>query len=546
MLKSFFPAIAPDRQERAYTKPLLIGILILAAVLRFAFLVELQANPMPEMVAHDKVFDQYNYLTMAQDILSHNWLGKEHPGHSPVYSYLIAALFSIFGKDMNIVFVFQIVYGVLAVYLFYRSSVLLFRNQNLGLLTAFIAAVYSPFIYYECALLRESVIAYTNLTAFFFFLLALHKGKSKNYFLAGMASALSLILRAGVLPVFVLAYVLFFGKDLKKRFTAFFFVLAGMSVVIAPLAIRNYASGFKAVTETSGPTLFWLGNSYDSPGIGLTYTPTQLQLTDETKGRILPTIKVLWREIGKHPLEYKSLLARKFKMLFNGFEIPANLSYDLFKEQSVILKIAVFNFVLISPLALLGLLLIFRKYEHVGILYAFVFALTGFVFIFHIQSRYRIAFIPFYLLIGSYSLFWFYQMINKKSWQALGVGAVLFVSLFLFTFPDRNIMQRYFDGGIRAIDYANMAGAYLIRLENQKLSGADRRLHLEKAIAYYDKALLHLDWQSKVSVYITKAMVYRDLHMKVHALDALNKALEIDPQNLIAKKEYRAMVGHRF
>ncbi len=545
MPRHFFPAITVDEKEGIYTKPVLIAILVLAAILRLTFLFELQRNPMPAMVAHDKVFDQYNYLTMAQDLMRHNWLGSEHPGHSPVYSYLIAALFSIFGNDMNIVFVFQIFYGVLGVYLFYRCTVLLFRNQNLGLWTAFVAALYSPFIYYECALLRESVIGYTNLVAFYFFLLALRKGKNKNYFFAGMASALSLILRAGLLPVFVLGYVLFLGRNFKKNFTHFLFVIAGMMLVIAPLTIRNYICGFKAVTETSGPTLFWLGNSFDSPGIGLTYTPTQEKLTSETQGRILPTLKVLWREVIQHPSEYKSLVGRKFKMLFNGFEIPANLSYDLFKEQSVVLKLAVFNFVLICPLALLGLLLVYRKYEHVGILYVFIFALTFFVFIFHIQSRYRVAFLPFYVIAASYSVFWFWERIRKRNYYPAAIAGAVFLPLFVFTFPDHNIMERYFDGGIRAIDYANMAGSYLMRVENQKLAAQDRRENLEKAIAYYDKALPHLNKQGQESVYITQAFVYRDLHMKVHQLDALNKALQINPQNPIAQKEYRLLTGHR-
>lgn len=543
MNSALFPKVLMDTQDRSYTRPVLLIILVLAAVLRFSYLIELQANPMPALVSLDPAFDQYNYITMAQDIVRHQWVGSQHPGHSPVYSYVIASLFSIFGDDMNIVFVFQGVLGILAVYLLYRCAVLLFENKNLALLTAFMAAVYSPFVFYECAVLRESIIAYVNVMALYFFLLALRKEKSRNYFLAGIMTGLSLIVRAGFLPVFVLSYLLFFGKNGKRKLQAVFFVLAGMAIVIAPLTIRNYSSGFKALTETSGPTLFWLGNSYDSPGIGLTYTDTQEKLTAETQGRIGPTLKVLWRETLLHPKEYVGLWGRKFKMLFNGFEIPANLSYDLFKEQSVILKIAFLNFTIISPLALLGLILFFRKYRHIGILYSFVFALTIIVLIFHIQSRYRMAFIPFYIISAGYSLFWFGNMLQRKLYRPLGLASALLVLLIVFTLPDKGIMQRYFNGSIRGIDYSNMASAYLFRLEKKNLTAVQRREHLEKAIAYYDKALPHLISQQKVSVYITQAMVYRDLWLKVHALDALAKALELDPQNPIAQKEYQRLVA---
>lgn len=538
-----FPAIPADEQDRAYTKPALITILVLAAVLRFSYLIELQANPLPVMVSQSNIFDQYNYLHMAADILKNSWLGSEHPGHSPVYSYLIAAIYSIFGADMNYVFIFQILYGVLAVYLFYRCTALLFHNKNLGLLAAFVAANYSPLIFYECALLRESLIAYTNLVALYFFLLALRKGKTKNYVLAGAATGLSFITRAGVLPFFVLGTMLCSKGSWKKRWQRFAFVLFGMLIIIAPLTVRNYASGFNALTETSGPTLFWLGNSYDSPGIGLTYTPTQKTLTAETQGRILKTVEVLWREIKNHPQEYRELFARKFKMLFNGYEIPANISYDLFKENSVILKLAFFNFILISPLALLGLVLFFRKYENIELLYVFIFSLTAFVFIFHIQGRYRVAFLPFYIIAASYAMFWFWDMFRTKASSPLLGAVVILFPVFLFTYPDAGIIKRYFDGGIRAGDYSNMAGAYLFRVENGKVQGAAKTQDLEKALANYDKALPHLADQDKVAVYITRAMVYRDLRLRVHAAASLNDALKIDPDNPIARKEYQRLLN---
>jgi|GEM_PF-3385657 len=550
MFPNIFPSIRLDQHDQSYTKPVLIAILVLAAILRFVFLVELQANPMPLMVMHNPNFDQYNYFMMARDLANHRWLGSEHPGHSPVYSYLIAVVFSAFGADMNYVFIFQILFGIFAVYLFYRCSMLLFGNKNLALLTAAIAAMYSPLIYYECTLLREAVIAYTNLTAFYFFLLALKKEKGKNYFIAGMMTGLSLILRAGPLSLFALLYIFFKGgKGWPTRIRHSLLVLAGMAIIMAPLTIRNYVSGFKALTETSGPTLFWLGNSYDSPGIGLTYTETQKTLSAETQGKILKTIAVLWREIKTHPSEYQAIAWRKFKMLFNGYEIPANLSYDLFKEQSVILKLAVFNFALISPLALLGLILFWKKYPHINLLYIFIFSLTAFVFIFHIQGRYRMAFVPFYILAASYTLYWFWQeweMSKAKPSLLWGAGAI-FLILFIFTYPDRVIMNRYFNGGIRVLDEMNMGASYLLRLENKKLLGEAKKKDLEKALKYYTRALPRLvEADDKVSIYITQAMICRDLLFKDDALYALSQALAIDPQNPIALKEYDKIKAEKF
>jgi len=543
----YIPALTVNGEPRLPVKPLLIAIVVLAAILRFAYLFELQANPMPVMVSQNKAFDQYNYVTMAVDIMQSNWLGTQHPGHSPVYSYLIAVLFTLFGPDINAVFIFQILYGVLAVYLFYRCAVLLFGNKTLGLLTAFIAACYSPFIYYECALLRESVIAYTNLTAFYFFLLALKKGKAKNFVFAGMVAALSFILRAGIMPAGVLIYVLLRGGETAgKRGRNFLLVLIGMAIVITPLTVRNHLAGFKAFTETSGPTLFWLGNSYDSPGIGLTYTPAQEALTEETQGKILKTIEVLFREIKVHPAEYKSLLARKFKMLFNGYEIPANLSYDLFKELSFVLNIAPFNFFLISPLALLGLFLIWKKFPRLGLFYVFIASLTVFVFIFHIQSRYRVAFIPFYIIAASYTIYWFWDMFRQRKRDILIAAGTAFAVLFLFTCPDQGLIKTYFDGGVRGIDYTNMANSYLVKVEREKLTGPVRKQHLEKALKFFDKALPSIPREGQAWIHLTRGMIFNDLNLKTRAFDAFAKALEIEPDNPVIQREYERAAAKLF
>lgn len=541
------PAIPTGERPLWPVKWALGFVLILAAVLRFSYFFEMQSNPMPFMTAENQVFDQYNYRTMALDLMQSHWLGTQHPGHSPVYSYLIALIFTIFGPDINAVFIFQMLYGILAVYLFYRCGVLLFENKNIGLLAALMAAMYSPFIYYECALLRESVIGYTNLTAFFFFLLALRKGKAKNFVFAGMMAALSLILRAGIMPILVLAYILIWGgKDLSQRVRRVLLVMLGMAIVISPLTIRNHLVGFKALTETSGPTLFWLGNTYDSPGIGLTYTESQKQLTAETEGKILKTVEVLSREIKAHPAEYKSLWGRKFKMLFNGFEIPANLSFDLFREQSWVLKIAFLDFVLVSPLALLAFVLIWKKFPQVGLFYTFVLSLTVFVLIFHIQSRYRVAFLPFFVLAASYSLWWFWKIFEQKNYLALQWAAGAFVVLFCFTFPDTYLKNRYFDGGIRTIDYSNMANAYLLRVETERLSGSAREYHLRQALKYYDKAILRMPREQKAYFYMVEGIIYRDLNLKMHALNAFSKSLEIYPDNPVAQREYKILTEKIF
>lgn len=202
------------------------------------------------------------------------------------------------------------------------------------------------------------------------------------------------------------------------------------------------------------------------------------------------------------------------------------------------MKIVPFNFYLISPLGLLALGLLWRRSRSVGLWYVFIMVLTGFVFIFHIQSRYRIPFVPFYILGAAYSVFWIYEKMRSREYKVLGPAVIVLMGLGVFTSPDRFLMSRYFDGGIRSIDYSNMAGAYLYRIEKTKMTGPAVEADLKKAISYYDRALLHLPLFAQADILLTQATIYHDLNEPGPAFDKLYKILRINPEHRTARYYY--------
>lgn len=470
-------------------KTFLIITLLLAAVLRFIYLAQIQSNPLPFFIIKWSAFDQHSFMKLVNEFVKGNWLGSEVTRYSPAYSYLMAALFKIFGQNINVVFVFQILLGLVAIYVFYKIAVLLFNNKKVGLLAACIAALYSPLIFYECIMLRAVIIAYSNLLGFYFLLKAIKKDRIKCFFIAGIMIGISMIIRPNILPLFIMPYIFIVIKKTYKQklFYTLLFIL-GLIVIISPLTLRNKMLGKNVLISFQGPSAFWVGNTYITPGIGLTADSVREQLSKEAQGSIAKTVKILLREIKRHPQEYRSLYLRKIKMFFNAYEIPANLSYDLFKENHNILKISFFNFGIVCPLAILGIFLTFRRYNYVGLLYLFLSVPSFSTIAFHIQGRYRMPVVPFFIILSAYTIYWFAYTIKEKRFPALGCAFIAFIALSFYTKPDEKIIKKYFGGPVRSIDYRNLTIAYVQKSNEEGLQENEKEELLKKAADNLDKA----------------------------------------------------------
>ncbi len=531
------PVIESDRHSRSRSRTILWGILVLGAILRFSYLIQVQANPLPRFTAQDNVFDSFNYFDLANDILDHHFLGSKIIQQSPVYPYFIAVIFKLFGREINYVFVFQILWGLTAVYLFYRTASLVFKNHGVGLVAAFIAAVYSPFIYHEALILRDLPIAYMNLLGFYLLLRADEKQKGLYYFLAGAALGLSTVIRPHVVTLSILG-IFFLVRGTKPKLIAATLMILGVCAVISTVAIRNRMLGSQALIESSAPETFWGGNTFDSEGIGAPRSTLAFKFAEEAGASgsyLMNSLRILRRELSAHPQEYFDLYLRKFKMILNGYEIPENFSYDLFKENHSVLSIAFLDFSYVSPLAIVGMIIAWRKFREARWLYIFLFVTTAFVLLFHIQGRYRLCFIPFFILFAAYAVYWIFQMVRQKSFVPVAVVLPAVILISLYTKPDQQIMEKYFGGRVREIDYNNMVIACLDKIQKQgsSLTSAERerlfKLALENRKKSVQAAALHSDLFG-VFLFDLGRMQFQAGEYK-DAVENLSTFLSLYPQN---------------
>lgn len=522
-----------NTQRSVSIRVLLLAIIFIGAVLRFSFYTELQNNPMPEFTAHTADFDQYNFLTMAVDLLENNWIGSSFRDYSATYSYFIAFCFKVLGQSLNSVFIAQIILGLFGIYLYYKTVNLLFDNQQIGLVAAGIAALYAPIIFYECVVLRASLMAFFNLLSFYLLLRGLKEDRKRYIFAGALSIGFATLLRPGVLIPFLFIYLVLLKCPWKKKILILLTFVAGVLIVMTPLRIRNNMLGSDAVISKPGTTIFWLGNSYDSAGIGLTRTDTQKTLAAETEGRVVKTVQVLLREIKNHPQEYAGLYWRKFKMLFNAYEIPGNLNFHMFQENMFSLKFAVINFAFVCPLALLGLILSFRKFKYASLFYVYFFVLCGFVFAFHIQARYRMPVIPFFIILSSYGLVSLIQVLKSYDVKKIFITTLALLMLTWFTYYDQTLIKTYFGSRINYFSYSNWGFAYANKfvMHGKNMTEKQQKDTLLKALDYQKKSIAIMPEEVKPMFLLEVCKLNETLRDYDEALRNYSKILTYLPDN---------------
>ncbi len=515
------------------TKTLFI-ILCIALALRLFYFVELMDNPMPQFMAQGVDFDQYNFITLAREIREKGWMGESFAGFSPTYGYFLAAIFALFGEHINAVFLIQLLFGVFNVFMFYKTARLIFDSERIGIAAALMACLYAPFIYYEGSILRAGLIPGINLLSFYLLALAEKRKDNRFYSLGGFCVGLSVALRPNLIPCFIVLYFLFLlPRTFRQKSKILTLFIIGFLIAVAPISLRNKAIGHDVGIAKPGPTIFWLGNSYDTAGVGLTRTATQQQLAEESGHDVVKTLQIFIREINKYPEDYAALYWRKFKMFFNDYEIPGNMNFYLFKENSIALRLAFLNFGIVCALGLLGMAVLLKHGKQNSLLFTYIIGLSFFVLIFHIQSRYRMPVMPFFILFAAYGIDFLYQTFSSKKFRVLSIAFVGLAMLTFFTISDNGIIDKYLHGRIGYISYSNWSFAYAGKAKNYlEKAGQTDDTSLKKALALRNQSINTSDGKNRDTLILHRVYIFLDMHRYEEALTDLKYLTQKYPNSV--------------
>lgn len=416
---------------------LLAGLTLL---LRLWFILEMRGTPFstisPQMV------DAWYYHRWALEIARHDFWGSDVFFLRPLYPYLLAGIYSLFGVSVIAV---QLIQAAMAAV----SALLLFAitNQLFGRRAAILAsagfALCGVLVFYTGTLLYvEITILLTLLTVW---LLLIANRQRWLWLAAGVAFGLSVICRPELIVI-----VPGLGLWLVWRRSGWRLPLlaaAGAGLVIAAVPLRNYIVARDPVLFTAHSGInFYYGNNPAADGAwqpAPELHPTAGFSHDALKetARTINGRRQSWsaassywfnrglRFIAGSPLAWLRLEARKLLLFVADYEIPNNYYPETARRSSVALRVAFLSFGMILALAVPGMWWAWRSRQRILPIYLYVLAYVASSLMFYVLSRLRAPVIPFLLVFAGFALDRFITELRARrlgrSWPGIAAAAAV-------------------------------------------------------------------------------------------------------------------------
>ncbi len=541
-------------------RSVLLAILAVALLVRLAHWAAVRGQPFFAQLA----MDSQEYDRWAQAIAGGDWLGSQVFFQAPLYPYLLALVYTLFGRSLDAVYLLQIAAAVAGVWALWRAGRAL-GNEPAGLAAAALAAVYAPFLFYDVQLLKESPAV--TVTCFLLWALA-----ARRWLAAGVLLGVLALLRENALLLVPFLLPLAWQRDSSIDTGVRGFaqrgglLVLGLLLPLAPVALRNGLVGGDYLPTTSqGGVNFWIGNNPQADG---TYRPIvpgkqipalerqePARLAEQELGRRLSPAEVssFWLRRGlawaaAHPVDFVRLQIRKLGMFWSWYEWPDAVDYYWTKSISPVLRLPLVEFGTLSLLAPVGLWLLWRRKRINEFAPVWLFALGWMLstVAFFLFSRYRLPVVPALLLLAGAVM----AELNdawkerRRGWQA---GVVL--SMAAFVAPDL----------VRFAPRMDLVHYNLGRLADERGDDAAAEEHYRAAFALNPHdflACLNLgnhaarrrDWPAALRFYQQAAALepgsddaesnLGGIHLALGDFAAaeqhLNRALTLNPRNLSA------------
>ena len=402
------------------------GIFALALGLRLYFFNRIFGHgPAGELFSNDLVFSKYPWI--AGKIAQHVPLGERILDFSPLYTCLVAALARLFPGSQLSSIMFQIFLGSINCLVVYAAAAII-SSRTTAVISGLIAAVYAPFMLYECVLEPEILIISLNLVSLVLLHACLRGRRSFWWFLPGMTLGLSFIARPNIL-IFLLVVLLWlflsFRESPQRLAPVLAALLAGFFVIIFPVLVRNYlVSGMVLKPLMSSGQVLYQGNNpmargfYGShpyllkemevdPVINRDNEPDFAhELYRRFAGITLDT-EAFWYQRSRnfawqYPAAFLRLMGEKFRAFWSSYEIHDVLPlYSIEWEMS---RLPLPGFGVVVPFAILGMLLAVTELRRHLLLYGFVLNYVASNLMFFVSSRQRLLALPFLVIFAASAL----------------------------------------------------------------------------------------------------------------------------------------------
>lgn len=489
--------------------------------------------------------DMQFYNDWAQRILRGTWTDHTAFYGLPLYAYLLAGIYQVFGYNPFLPGLLQAALEGGTAVLLYKLGVQVFsrpaewskeapdengmarRGQAIGILAALGWAFFQPAQGYSVILMPTAWLVFI----FWFVVWQIVKrtaapplwelfllGALMGFTAMGVATILFLV------PLVLAALFLRWRAALSARLIGAALIMAGVFLGASPAWIHNYYVARDPVflSAHSGVN-FWIGNNPIATGYpkfppGLragqqAMLQDSISTAEAALGRPLKRSEVsrYWSDkardwIHAHPGDWGRLLGTKVKNFWSAFRYDDISMLTALREQSIILP--GIGFGLVAAFGLPGLIIACRKFPSSRWIAAAVFLHMASLLTVFVTERYRLAAVPGLLLFAAYGLAELREALATARYREAGVFLVLlFASTAFVSMPQRDATVWALDtynSGLQALDAGQLQlarqkldVAYAYSPSNAEINLAEGNLHLElgekEAAKGYYFAALRLD-----------------------------------------------------
>lgn len=373
----------------------LMAWLGLAALLRLAFVIKTGSGGLSP--------DSWDWMNTAWRMASGEGFGGSW--RPPGYIFYLAGIFTVFGKSIIAVKLFNVLLGTATALFAYLTAKILF-NLRTARYTAALISFYPYLIAYAGDALSETFMAFILAAAVYLIARASERPSWKNLAAAGLLMGCTALTKSTALPFLLLACAWLWWRT--GKFRAGFLAGVFMLLTILPWSMRNYFQLNGYVMPVSTPWYTFYGSCSDAAirveMMGEQDSPQVAQIEPENwayaSSLPLPERDKYCREksiewIKNNPYQFTYLLYMRVKHYWRLYPMMAYRwqKYAAMATSGIYI-----------PLCFLGMLLSLRSFRKTSLLIALLGAYTLVHMFFVVTLRYRIPTDPFIIMFAAYAL----------------------------------------------------------------------------------------------------------------------------------------------
>jgi 4-amino-4-deoxy-L-arabinose transferase-like glycosyltransferase len=438
---SMFRSNRQTRRPRRTTGLLLAGSMALTLLLRVWFILGMRNQPFstigPQMV------DPYFYHRWALDILHGNFLGNDVFFLRPLYPYLLAGVYAVFGPHVLAVQLLQALLSAISCLLLFLVTRRFF-DITAASIAAVAYALTGILVFYTGTLLYVEITVLLSLLSVWLVLVA--GRRTWVWLLAGLSLGTLVICRPELLAV--LPFMLLWLWRRKTSGRHLLVLTATTLLTVATVPVRNYLVARDPVLFTAHSGInFYYGNNPAADGTwqptaelerGVGFSHQRLKRVSRTiDGKELKwsqasafwTRKAIAYIIG-HPGGYVKLLGRKFLLFLSNYEVPNDYYPETGRFFSLPLKLAFVNYALLLALASAGMIWAWPRRREALLPYLFVGAYLLSSLLFYVLSRLRAPVMPFLMMFAGFAVSELLTAVRQRKMTRIVAGVALAVAVY--------------------------------------------------------------------------------------------------------------------